>query len=423
MIDQHCTWTEFYIKLANELQSYKDNRQALIKKLQVLYESIGMKFPKLDSSAIPADIDPYTVYGLFNKGISEANRKKIIAAIAEAFDIKVNQPDDFDGIPVLNNLNATFYAFVGDDRRGEHDIDNLWRVFEAELALAADDNAENRKSFVEAFNNAASEAAVTPRVASLAQGERTIRGLEDSRDVARWAYGAEVGDVSEIFPVGKDYVIAMLTEIDDNEFAPLEKVSAQIRAQVLRDKKYDYIVKELSGSTLDEQAKSLGTEVADFDNVTFGAFYVNGPGFEPRLIGAISSTTEKGVLSAPVKGLSGVYVFEVDDIQTSDKQTAEGEKVRAQAMAESMAQQFSVQAIQQMANIQDLLKVTNLSTADRAQVQLYAEEARLNAAKIKDDGSWGVHAPKFAKQLVDEATTYTTQALAILNAANKTAKK
>lgn len=212
----------------------------------------------------------------------------------------------------------------------------------------------NAKGSVEAFNDAASAAAVTPRIASLAQGERTIRGLEDSRDVARWAYGAEVGDVSEIFPVGKDYVIAMLTEIDDNEFAPLEKVSAQIRAQVLRDKKYDYIVKEFSGSTLDEQAKSLGTEVADFDNVTFGAFYVNGPGFEPRLIGAISSTTEKGVLSAPVKGLSGVYVFEVDDIQTSDKQTAEGEKVRAQAMAESMAQQFSVQAIQQMAKIQDL---------------------------------------------------------------------
>ena len=212
----------------------------------------------------------------------------------------------------------------------------------------------NAKGSVEAFNDAASAAAVTPRIASLAQGERTIRGLEDSRDVARWAYGAEVGDVSEIFPVGKDYVIAMLTEIDDNEFAPLEKVSAQIRAQVLRDKKYDYIVKELSGSTLDEQAKSLGTEVADFDNVTFGAFYVNGPGFEPRLIGAISSTTEKGVLSAPVKGLSGVYVFEVDDIQTSDKQTAEGGKVRAQAMAESMAQQFSVQAIQQMAKIQDL---------------------------------------------------------------------
>lgn len=212
----------------------------------------------------------------------------------------------------------------------------------------------NAKGSLEAFNDAASGAAVTPRISSLAQGERTIRGLEDSREVARWAFGAKKGDISEIFPVGKDYVIAMLTEIDDNEYASVEKVSAQIRAQLLRDKKYDYIVKEIAGSSLDEQAKSLGSEVADFDNVTYGAFYVNGPGVEPRLIGAIASTTEKGVVSAPVKGMSGVYVFEVDDIQTSDKQTAEGEKVRAQAMAESMAQQFSVQAIQQMAKIQDL---------------------------------------------------------------------
>ena len=116
----------------------------------------------------------------------------------------------------------------------------------------------------------------------------------------------------------------------------------------------DNITKQIAGTTLDEQAASLGSEVADFDGVTFGAFYVNGPGVEPRLVGAIASTTEKGVLSAPVKGMSGVYVFQVDDIQTSDKQTAEGERVRAQAMAESMAQQFSVQAIQQMANIQDL---------------------------------------------------------------------
>ena len=66
----------------------------------------------------------------------------------------------------------------------------------------------NAKGSVEAFNNAASEAAGTPRVASLAQGERTIRGLEDSREVARWAYGAETGDLSEIFTVGNDYVVA-----------------------------------------------------------------------------------------------------------------------------------------------------------------------------------------------------------------------
>lgn len=212
----------------------------------------------------------------------------------------------------------------------------------------------NAKGSIEAFNDAATTAAVTPRVASLSQGERTIRGLEDSRDVARWAYEAKKGDLSEIFTVGKDYVIATLTEIDDSEFAPLEKVSAQVRTQVLRDKKYDYIVKQLAGTTLEEQASGLGSEVADFADVTFSGYYINGAGVEPRLIGAIASTTEKGGVSAPVKGLSGVYVFRVDDIQTSATQTPEGEKVRAQAMNENMVQQLSVQAIQQMAKIQDL---------------------------------------------------------------------
>ena len=210
------------------------------------------------------------------------------------------------------------------------------------------------KGSSEAFADAAAAAALTPRVAQINQGDRTVRGLEDSRELTRWAYGAEPGDLSEIFSVGKDYVIAMLTEVDDNEYASLEKVAAQVRAQVLRDKKYDHIVKSLSGTTLDEQAASLGSEVGEFSDVTYETFYVNGVNaLEPRLVGAITAS-EKGVVSAPVKGLSGVYVFEVGDVQTTEKQTAEGERVRAQAMAEGMAQQFVIPAIQQMAKIQDL---------------------------------------------------------------------
>ena len=79
--------------------------------------------------------------------------------------------------------------------------------------------------------------------------------------------------------------------------------------------------------------------------------------------------------------------------------------------------------IADLTNINDMLKIAKLSTADRAQAQLYAEEARINAAKIKDDGSWGVHSPQFSKQLISEAQTYCEQALAIINGASKTAKK
>ena len=64
-----------------------------------------------------------------------------------------------------------------------------------------------------------------------------LRGLDDSRELVRWAFGADKGDVSEIFNVGKDYVIAIVTDIDDEEYMPLSKIHTQVRAQLLRDKK------------------------------------------------------------------------------------------------------------------------------------------------------------------------------------------
>ena len=110
---------------------------------------------------------------------------------------------------------------------------------------------------------------------------------------------------------------------------------------------------ELSGASLEEQAQSLGAEVADFDNVSLASYYVDGIGYEPRVMGAIAKS-EQGVVSAPVKGQTGVYVFVVDDVQTAEKQTTEGEKVRAEATLESMVQRLAVPAIQQMAEVRDL---------------------------------------------------------------------
>lgn len=212
----------------------------------------------------------------------------------------------------------------------------------------------NDKGSVDAFNEAAAAAAVTPRVATVQEGERAIRGLEKSRELVRWANGAERNDISEIFNVGNDYVVAVLTDIDDNLYAPVSKVSTQIRNRLLRDKKYEYILRDVQGTTLDEVAASLGSEIAPFEHVRYGSFYVNGIGIEPRLIGAIAATTGQGTLSAPVKGLSGLYLFEVDDIAVEEKQTPEAERVRAQAAAEQAAQQGAFNAIQQLAEIRDL---------------------------------------------------------------------
>lgn len=143
-------WINFYSEFADKLLEYKDNRQELINKIKRVYAAINIKLPKLESGDEIIDIDPFTVFGLFNKGITNENRIAIINGIAEEFGINSKKPVDFDGIPVLNNLKATFYYFIGS--RNEQDIDNIWKVFESAIKLANDDNESNRNEFIKWYD-------------------------------------------------------------------------------------------------------------------------------------------------------------------------------------------------------------------------------------------------------------------------------
>ena len=210
------------------------------------------------------------------------------------------------------------------------------------------------KGSLDKFNAAANTAAVTPRIARIAQGERSISGLENSREVARWAYGAKEQEISEIFNLGDAYVVAMLTDIDESEYTPMNEVYYNISLILLRDKKFDMIKEKLAGSTIEEVAKNAGSEVVAFENVQYSDFGVANLSLEPRLVGAIATTSETGKLSAPVKGYTNAVVFVVDDITKGEARTADAEKIRLQATNENVAMQTSVMALQNMAEIEDL---------------------------------------------------------------------
>lgn len=138
-------WIDFYSEFATKLLLFKNDRKALIERIKDVYTAINMQVPKLESGSDIIDIDPFTIFGLFNKGITNSNRMAIIRSIANVFGIEAKVPNNFDGIPVLNNLKATFYAFK-EDRKAD-DIDNIWNVFEAALRLADNDTEQNRKEF------------------------------------------------------------------------------------------------------------------------------------------------------------------------------------------------------------------------------------------------------------------------------------
>ena len=81
-------WINFYSEFATKLLEFKNNRAELIADIQSAYSAINMKLPKLEREDSIIDIDPFTVFGLFNKGITNANRIAILESFATVFNIK-----------------------------------------------------------------------------------------------------------------------------------------------------------------------------------------------------------------------------------------------------------------------------------------------------------------------------------------------
>ena len=117
-----------------------------------------MRLPKLEADNKLVDIDPFTIFGLFNKGITNANRISILRGFAQEFSVKASVPNSFDGIPVLNNRAATFYCFIGD--RQENDIENLWQVFVSALEYANTHSDSSEEAFIAAYDVASQQKGV-----------------------------------------------------------------------------------------------------------------------------------------------------------------------------------------------------------------------------------------------------------------------
>ena len=144
-------WVDFYKEFAQILLEYKNRRSEVIEKIITVYSNAGINLPTLEKDNKIVDIDPFTVFGLFNKSsLKDSNRIKIIRGLADAFGVKNAVPTSFGSIPTLNNQNATFYYFVGD--REDGDIDALWELFESALNYAGEPSAENRASVAEYFD-------------------------------------------------------------------------------------------------------------------------------------------------------------------------------------------------------------------------------------------------------------------------------
>lgn len=154
---QRFKWTRFYEEFADKLLACKDNRASLMAAIHDLpnkIESISVlqDQPEEGTKELLSDICPFTVFGLFNRGITDANRITIANELAAFLKVETPVPNSFEGIPVVNNQRSWFFGYKY--RRGEHDIDTLWNLFEAAIEHANNSETDTAEALYDAYETA-----------------------------------------------------------------------------------------------------------------------------------------------------------------------------------------------------------------------------------------------------------------------------
>jgi len=170
---------------------------------------------------------------------------------------------------------------------------------------------------LEKFTEQAREFGLDPRFApNITKDQQTIPGIEDPLQITKWAYTSEVHSVSNIFSQSDEkYIVAVLTEAQEEGYASLEDVRAEITLAVKKEKKAEKLVEtlntQLAGvSDLNQYGTANNENVGEATQIKFANTYVAGVGLEPYIVGAAMYLPVDQV-SAPLVGESGVFVIAV----------------------------------------------------------------------------------------------------------------
>lgn len=197
-------------------------------------------------------------------------------------------------------------------------LDESNEAFEKAYADASKflSNATDAKSFDAEAQKAG--ITITP-IGNIVENSELLQGLGSSRDLTKWIYSAQVGDVSKTtFSVGNQYVVAKLTGIQEKgkiELTDLVRQDADILLK--NEKKAKMIIdKNNSATSLEAIASQNGQTVITADSVNLAGGYIPGVGNEARAVGYIFSKAAGNKVSKGIPGSAGVVYLKVNEKYT-----------------------------------------------------------------------------------------------------------
>lgn len=152
---------------------------------------------------------------------------------------------------------------------------------------------------------------------NVSTSQHDVAGVRGTKDALKWIFEAKEGEISPLYECGDNdhFMVLCLTNIHPKGYRPLDdpEVKEKVRAEVLKDKKAELLMARLKGVKSIAAAKAKGAKIMPISQITFASpAFIPAIGMvEPAISGAVASTSVGKMVSHPVKGQGGVYLFQV----------------------------------------------------------------------------------------------------------------
>lgn len=260
------------------------------------------------------------------------------------------QPNEVKAIKLTNGYNLVVQVL---DRKGAVEKYNVAAVVKTLNFSDATYNAANYKltSFLAANKtkeqieaNAEKSGYNLLSYPDVTSASHNIAGIHGTREALKWLFDdADKGDVSQLYECGDNdhMLVVILDEVNPKGYRPYNKVSSDIKSQLVNEKKAEMLAEQLKGVKSVADAKAKGAQVDTVNHIAFAnPTFVRATVTSEPAVSAAASKATKGAFVGPVKGKGGAYVMQVvNKSKTSEKYDAKQEmEQNAQTYFRAVAQ-------------------------------------------------------------------------------------
>jgi peptidyl-prolyl cis-trans isomerase D len=193
-----------------------------------------------------------------------------------------------------------------------HEITASTKTYQNTFAEANKFVSQNRT--YEQFNQAIEEQGLTKRtMPRMNKATYQITGIDNPREIVRWAFDGKTkkGDVSDkVFELDNMFVVAALTGIVNEGYAPLDVVAEQSKYQILNKKKGEMAVDKMKacGNDVNRMVNELGAESTSVSDITIDSRVLGNFGVEADIVGTLLGMKE-GEEVGPIAGNSSAFII------------------------------------------------------------------------------------------------------------------